>query len=157
MKCAWPPCPNELVPPRKLRKGRRAPQFCGPACAGRSNLSKVTPEQRYAGAREGAATMRILARTKIEERYATKSDAFKGGFQGGYKARVRYEKTAGMLSESEIVARMNATHPGASWHFVTHPTVGRVLVSVPENDVAPFADLPQTPARDRALERWSRA
>ena len=24
-------------------------------------------------------------------------------------------------------------------------------------DVAPFADLPQTPARDRALERWARA
>lgn len=32
------------------------------------------------------------------------------------------------------------------------------LVDVPElADVAPFADMAQTPARDRALERWARA
>lgn len=31
------------------------------------------------------------------------------------------------------------------------------LVEGPAADVAPFADLPQTPARDRALERWARA
>ena len=36
--------------------------------------------------------------------------------------------------EAETIARMNAARPGASWHFVTHPTVGRILVSVPEND-----------------------
>lgn len=36
--------------------------------------------------------------------------------------------------EAETVARMNAGHPGASWHFVTHPTVGRILVSVPHDD-----------------------
>ncbi len=36
--------------------------------------------------------------------------------------------------EAETVARMTATHPGASWHFVTHPTHGRILVSVPASD-----------------------
>jgi len=36
--------------------------------------------------------------------------------------------------EADTVARMNASHPGASWHFVTHPTVGRILVSVPANE-----------------------
>jgi len=41
------------------------------------------------------------------------------------------------VREAETVARMNAAHPGASWHFVTHPTVGRVLVSVPGDDDAP--------------------
>lgn len=41
------------------------------------------------------------------------------------------------VREAETVARMNAAHPGASWHFVTHPTVGRILVSVPENDATP--------------------
>lgn len=39
--------------------------------------------------------------------------------------------------EAETVARMNAARPGASWHFVTHPTVGRILVSVPHDDDAP--------------------
>ena len=37
------------------------------------------------------------------------------------------------VREAETVARMNAAHPGASWHFVTHPTVGRILVSVPDD------------------------
>lgn len=31
------------------------------------------------------------------------------------------------------------------------------LVEARPADVAPFADLPQTPARDRALERWARS
>ncbi len=41
------------------------------------------------------------------------------------------------VREAETVERMNAAHPGASWHFVTHPTVGRILVSVPADDHAP--------------------
>jgi len=40
------------------------------------------------------------------------------------------------VREAETVARMNAAHPGASWHFVTHPTVGRILVSVPDDGPA---------------------
>lgn len=36
--------------------------------------------------------------------------------------------------EAATIARLNASRPGASWHFVTHPTVGRILVSVPGAD-----------------------
>lgn len=37
--------------------------------------------------------------------------------------------------EAATVARMNVAHPGASWHFVTHPSTSRrVLVSVPHDD-----------------------
>jgi hypothetical protein len=37
------------------------------------------------------------------------------------------------MVEGEKIATMNRTHPGASWHFVTHPTNGRILVSVPND------------------------
>lgn len=36
-------------------------------------------------------------------------------------------------SEAATIARLTASHPGASWHFVNHPTTGRVLVSVPND------------------------
>jgi hypothetical protein len=36
-------------------------------------------------------------------------------------------------AEAATVARLTASHPGASWHYVNHPTVGRVLVSVPND------------------------
>jgi len=46
--------------------------------------------------------------------------------------------------EASTIERMNAAHPGASWHFVTHPTVGRILVSVPgDDDVAPAPPSPE--------------
>jgi hypothetical protein len=36
------------------------------------------------------------------------------------------------MVEGEQIAIMDRTHPGATWHYVTHPTAGRVLVSVPK-------------------------
>jgi hypothetical protein len=37
------------------------------------------------------------------------------------------------IVEGEQLATMNRERPGASWHFVNHPTNGRILVSVPND------------------------
>lgn len=48
-------------------------------------------------------------------------------------ADCRASITSRLESEAATIERMNRTRPGASWHYVNHPTNGRILVSVPND------------------------
>jgi hypothetical protein len=97
-KCAWPPCDNNVSPwKRNWKVKNKKLRFCGRACACRWVASQRTPEQLRAAGREGAAANKALARARVGERFATKRDAYMGGFRRGYGARLDFEKRHGMI------------------------------------------------------------
>lgn len=81
------------------------------------------PEVQYAARPEGPWS------TNANPRAARRGEDVRAALAGERSARQEREER-----EARTIARISAKHAGASWSYVTHPTAGRVLVSIPDSD-----------------------